>query len=343
MTAIADRPPAEEEVAVPLTLVAAGPVATLCADLMPDEIVVKRRLAYLKRRLVFVMAALVALVVLGDMLVRQQTGSAQSNLSAANNHIATLNQQLNRFNGMLATQSETQAIWTQLDGVMGNDVSWPQLLDKMSAPAPKGLKLTSITASVDDPNSTTGASTGDTTGLTVADQVGSLTLSGTASTWRQVAAYVHGLSRIKGFTAVNPSTVSNGTAGPGTAKGGGLTFTVTLDLTDPVLSGRYTSTAQSASTTGTTPTTQTTQSGTSTAPTSTSSSSSSSSTTTSTSRSGGGTPKGGTSGTNGSSSITGSITSSKGASHHSSSTSTKHHRKAGRHHGGALQSTQEAS
>jgi Tfp pilus assembly protein PilN len=232
MTALAVPPDAADVPAPRANRAIPLPLATVFADLLPDEVRASRRLRYIKRRLVFATIALVLLVGLGDALTREQTGSARGDLASANSQITTYNAQLGKFTPVLNTQSETRAIRTQLSGAMTNDVSWTALLDTLRRTAPSGLQVTSVAGQIDDPSSAGGAP--DTvTGLTTTTDavVGSLTVSGSAPNYRSVAGYVVALAGTKGFTGVNPATV--------TSAGHRLTFTVTLSLTSGILTARY--------------------------------------------------------------------------------------------------------
>ncbi|WP_375488669.1 PilN domain-containing protein [uncultured Jatrophihabitans sp.] len=216
------------------------PLSTITADLMPDEILVGRRVAFLKRRLAVVMVGLVALVVLGDALAREQTSSARSDLSAANDRTASLTRQSEGFSTLLTTKADTQSIRTQLAGAMVDDVSWTALLNKLARPAPAGLQLTAVAAQLPGPNAADGAGDATNTAPITSAQpiIGTMTLSGVARSWASVATYVSGLSAINGITAVNPSTVSAVAGTPGVSAHS-MIFTITLSLTKAVLSNRY--------------------------------------------------------------------------------------------------------
>jgi Tfp pilus assembly protein PilN len=245
MTALA-LPPAAADVPFvhPAGRVIPQPLAVVFADLLPDEVRAKRRLRYAKRRMLFGLIALVLLLGLGDALTRQQTSAAEDDLASANAQVAISTNQIGKFSAVLNTQSETQQIRTQLAGALVNDVSWTSLLDLLRHDAPTGLRVTSVVGQVDDPGSAAGTSD-PTAGLTTTSDavIGSLTLSGSAPNYSSVAGYVIALSGTKGFTAVNPATVTTA------ATGHQLAFTLTMSLTTSIDSEHYTASSATPPTT----------------------------------------------------------------------------------------------
>ena len=238
MTALATPPPdAEARIVTPLRLnTSTEPLSLIGADLMPDEVRAGRRLAYLKRRLVFGLVALALVIGLGDALARQQTGSAQDDLAVAQQRITNLNQQATRFGAVVTVQTQTQQLTTLLSQAMAGDVPWATLTGTLQRLAPRGLTLTGLdgtTGTGSAPAAPVAPVAGAAPAPAAPVVIGTLSITGNADGYRAVADYVSALVKVRGLTAVTPATAT--AAGTGSA----LTFTITASLTTAAQDGRY--------------------------------------------------------------------------------------------------------
>ena len=122
--------------------------ATVRANLLPAEVVAKRRLRTLKRRLVFGLVGLLVLLAAWYVYAVFQTSSARSDLSAAQKQHVTLAHQQLQYQPVVIAQSQSAAIRSELARVMANDLQWKDLLGTLQSVAPHGLTLNTITGSV---------------------------------------------------------------------------------------------------------------------------------------------------------------------------------------------------
>ncbi|SHH61622.1 Tfp pilus assembly protein PilN [Jatrophihabitans endophyticus] len=216
-----------------LTGATAVPVATVRANLMPPEVVGKRRIGWLRRRLGVALLALVVLVGAGYAFARQQTDVAHDDLAAAQDRSTALTHQVSGFDALLATQAKTTQLSDQLATVMATDLQWSRLLGQLNRIAPAGLTVTQVQGQLTDGTAATTAPTGTTmTAPGGAQVIGTLTISGTARDYRSVATYLDALAKVRGLALVDPGALATDQ--------GRSTFTATASLTEKILGGRYT-------------------------------------------------------------------------------------------------------
>lgn len=203
------------------------------ADLLPDEVVASRRLGELKRRVVIGLAVLLVLLIGWYVLAMWGTSKAKDDLASAQRQTTTLQAQLRTFQPLVTAQTQSAQISSALTRLMAGDAQWTDLLTTLRASAKDGVTLTSITGSMTAGAASVGSSA---SGLGVLNQtgkqqVGTLTLTGTAPDNNTVAAYVDTLAKVKGLAAPFPASV--------TGTGGKLTFSVSVIITSDSLGGRY--------------------------------------------------------------------------------------------------------
>ncbi|MEO6886203.1 MAG: hypothetical protein ABI232_07960 [Jatrophihabitantaceae bacterium] len=203
------------------------------ANLLPDEVVASRRLGELKRRVVIGLVVLLILLIGWYALSMWGTSNAKDDLTSAQQQTTTLQAQQRTFGPLVSAQAQSVQISSALTKLMAGDVQWTEMLTTLRASAKGAITLTSITGSMTAGAASTGASAG---GLGVLNQtgkqqVGTLTLTGTAPDNNTVAAYVDTLAKVKGLAAPFPASV--------TGTGGKLTFSVSVIITSDALGGRY--------------------------------------------------------------------------------------------------------
>lgn len=229
MTTTLTPPPAPAPAPIPLEL---DPLRLLpiTANLLPPEITDARR-AKRTRRL---MAAVVCVAVVATAgwyaWARHGASSAQDALTSAQDQSLTLGHKEASYNNLVKVQTESAAISAELTTLMAQDLPWYQLLPALSAIAPAGVTLTSVTGSL-----TSGSAAQPTLApvsgpaLTV---VGTFNIGGTAPDKNSIAAFVDALAGVKGVG--NPYLTS-----AATASGSSLQFSVQADITTDALGGRF--------------------------------------------------------------------------------------------------------
>jgi Tfp pilus assembly protein PilN len=223
------------------------------ARLLPAEVIAARR-AHERRRWVFVgLAGLVCLLVAWYGLALFQTSAAKHSLARAQRQTAQLNSQQRQFQPLLTAQQQSATITDDLTRLMAGDLQWKDLLATLRRSAGGGVSISGVNGLI-NVGAANALQTGTSGGLGVLNQtgkqqVGTLTITGTAADKNSVAAYVDTLAKVRGLTAPLPASL--------TGSNGKLSFAVNVVITSDALGGRYAPQVivptASAATTATTP------------------------------------------------------------------------------------------
>ena len=185
-----------------------------------------------------------------------QTHAARNDLAMVHSKGVALQEQTRQFAPLVSAQSTTAAIDNQLNKLMVGDVSWADMLTTLRSKAPAGVQLTQIGGTVTaGAASAAQAAAGSTSGnygvlnQSGRQQVGTMTLTGTARDQRAVANYADTLAAVKGLASPFVTSVAAGTtAGGAASSGGGVMFGITVLMTADALGGRYAVAGSSAAT-----------------------------------------------------------------------------------------------
>jgi Fimbrial assembly protein (PilN) len=207
-------------------------IVPIMADLLPAEVVERRRHRQVRR---VVLAALIGvLVLLGAWYAsaRYQTAQARQQLTEAQDTAARVQSQQAQYQGVVSVQEQSTEISKQLAGLMALDLRWSTVVDAVQQAAPTGVKLHGLSAAT-TASGATGGSTSDTELPGSGEKkIGELTISGEGSSKALVAEYVDRLAKIHGV--LDPLLSS------AVEQKEGVQFTMKMDLTTAVLGGRFT-------------------------------------------------------------------------------------------------------
>ncbi|NJC74196.1 PilN domain-containing protein [Planosporangium thailandense] len=212
---------------------------SIAANLLPPEIVHVRRVRTVRRTVVSALAVFVVLLGGWYGLARYQAATERAGLSGAELDVRRLERLQKDYATLIGVQRESQTIRSELSTLLASDLRWSGVISAIESAAPTGVSITNVAGSLNTAgngtggNGTGGSATGprlpDTTGHRL---VGTVTITGTASSKAAVAQYLDRLAAVPGLG--NPfldASVPDDTA---------ERFTVRLDITDAALGGRYT-------------------------------------------------------------------------------------------------------
>ena len=199
-------------------------ILPISADLLPSEILDNRRGRKVRRIVLIALAGLVVAIAAWYGEARYQSWVAGTAVVTAEENALQAQRQQRDFAELVATRAESQAINTQLGGLLATDLRWSELLSSLRAAAPPGVEVTSAVGTLVE----AGAEPAD--GATT-EAVGKLTVTGTGTTKAGVAAYVDALAGVTGLG--NPLLNSV------TDQEGELQFTAQFEITTSALGGRY--------------------------------------------------------------------------------------------------------
>jgi type IV pilus assembly protein PilN len=207
-------------------------VLTISADLLPEEVVIGRRSR--QSRTWVGAVVLLAVVLLGLWYVRAQhdVRANEAGLSAATKVATDLQKNQAAHQRVVTVQNQTAAITRQLAQLMGADLPWATLLDRLrSTGASSGVTVDAITASLVQENATSATQT--LPSASEAKAIGSVTIGGTAPDKPTVARYVKNLGTVDGIANPYLTTAAK-------AAGGTWSYSITVDITSANQCGRFT-------------------------------------------------------------------------------------------------------
>jgi hypothetical protein len=194
------------------------------ADLTPPELLV----------------ALVALVVLviavyGLLMVRSH--EATDAVTAQQTRTSALEAQELQYGSVTQIKGTVAQVQSQLSQLMVGDVEVAPLLRSVAAVWPRTITITGEQVTL---SGAAAAAAGTSLDTTDTPQIGKVSLTGDAPTLNAFAGYLAALQTVRGMTDVSPGSTGITPTG--------ISFTVTMSITDVLLSHRYdlTSTAAAA-------------------------------------------------------------------------------------------------
>lgn len=218
----------------------------ITANLLPPEIVAARRLRSVRKMIVLAMVLVVILGAAGYAYAVFQQRGAESALAAEQATTTELVAKQHKYAEVVQISGDILQIKSELATAMTGDVDTAKLISAVIKQLPRGgtvsqveLALQTSTAAQGAPAAETGGAALDTSGQL---HIGTMSLTGTARSMPDVAAFVTRLGAVPGVVGVFPS--SQGTAT------GAVQFTVLLTVTDRVLSHRYDAAAVATAPTG---------------------------------------------------------------------------------------------
>jgi Tfp pilus assembly protein PilN len=207
-------------------------------DLLPPEVLARRRFRATQRRSAVVLAAVAAALAGGYVLAVLDAGDAADELATAQARTAELTAEQARYARVPQVYGQVDAAQVALRTAMAADVRWYAHLGDLAASAPEGLWLTSITASV-TPAATPGAVPGTVVdplaAAGAAPSLGTLRINGTVREEQQVAAWLDALDATPGLTGATTSGITRTAVGDQPV----MTFESSATITADALSRRF--------------------------------------------------------------------------------------------------------
>ena len=200
-------------------------------NLLPPEIVDARGFRKVQVRLFAAVLVTLLATAGGTVWAQGQVSSAQSALDVTAAQTTVLHRQeaqyaeVPRVTGALTTAGSARA------AVMAQDLLWYRLMSDIALATPSNVWLTTMSISLATPaNKATGQDPLLPTGI------GTVTISGSAATYPDVAAWLDAIVRVHGLDGSTLQTVTRSSTA-GTA--GQLSFTSEIVIVSPALSHRY--------------------------------------------------------------------------------------------------------
>lgn len=204
------------------------------ANLLPEEVVDARRTHAMVRASALGLAGLLVVLVGWYGVTMWQTSRAKDSLAGVQRTSDALRNQERTFSPLVTAQSQAASIKAELTMLMAGDLQWKDLLATLRKSAKGGVTITSVTGTTS--SDVVAAARAGAGGLAILNQsgkqeIGTLTVSGTAPDKNAVAAYIDTLTKVAGLAAPFPANVI--------AQGGKVTFSASVIITSDALGGRY--------------------------------------------------------------------------------------------------------
>lgn len=205
------------------------------ARLLPDEVIAARRAYRVRRRVVVSLAGLLVLLAAWDGVARFQTSHAKSNLANALLRTDQLKNDERQYQPLLAAQQQSALITTQLSRLMTGDLQWKDMLATLRRNSGARVQITGVNGVITvgvagalEPAANAGLDVLNGSGE---EQVGTLSITGTATEKNDVATYVDSLAQVPGLAAPYLASLSGAN--------GRINFAVSVIITSRALGGRY--------------------------------------------------------------------------------------------------------
>jgi hypothetical protein len=196
--------------------------------LLPPEVTARKKLGLIKRRLLIVAVAVVAIAAIAYGVAVVSLTTAQGQLQDARTATSQLLVQQATYGEVSKVKNDIAAIQAAQKTATAKEILWAPYISQVQASLPAGGQIQSFSGGLDD------ASTGGSPTAAVplqATHIAKVTLTA-SMTQADIPAWLNVLPKIKGFVQVTPGTVSTGPKG-------GYVVSVTILMDSHSLSNRF--------------------------------------------------------------------------------------------------------
>jgi hypothetical protein len=220
----------------------AGPVRVSWApipmvNLMPLEVLEKRRFRRTRFALAGAVFVSVVLGVLGMLSAQRSVSDANDELAAAQSHVTALQMQAAKYAAVPKVTDELTAATAARTLAMGRDVLWYQYLNDLDGARPAGVQLTGLQATLNAQAAVGSTSAGGgTTNPLASAGLGTVNINAEADQYDEISTWLESISKIVGLSSSALTSASNS----GTVAVPNLTFISSAVIDSDALSDRYT-------------------------------------------------------------------------------------------------------
>jgi Tfp pilus assembly protein PilN len=212
-------------------------VLPIAAHLLPDELIASRRGKKVRGWVLITLAIVTALLGSWYALASLEAKKAKDDLAGVTLEQVLLQKKQNEFKEVTDVRAESAAIDSQLASLLAEDLRWSTLLDTLrNTGADSAIEITAVSGALS--SSTSGGGAIPTDRLPTADHqriIGTMTVTGDAPDKNSVARYVDALGKVNLFANAFLTNAAESTEKD-------VQFTLSVDITDTALGGRFTPT-----------------------------------------------------------------------------------------------------
>jgi hypothetical protein len=209
--------------------------------LLPAEVVERKNLRALKRKLLTYGAIVVVLVIVAYGVATFMLSTAQSQLDSARADTASLLVQQAKYGQVTKVNTDIDAIKSAQTSTTTQEIMWAPLVQSLEGTLPPDASLASVTASLDSPigSSTTSAGTSATPSIPLqGPRIATVTVDVTMSQ-SEVPGWIDRLPTIKGYVDAEVASVTQSGSGD-------YAVDATIHLNAQAVSGRFATNGGSA-------------------------------------------------------------------------------------------------
>jgi Tfp pilus assembly protein PilN len=204
-------------------------------NLLPQEIIDARRFRTVQRALVVVVAVVVVLCALATGWAQTDVSSARVSLEATRAETLGLQREQARYAEVPKVSADLDQARAAREAALGKDVLWYRFLTDLAVNTPDRTALSSVTITM---NVSGGQSTTSVTGsqAPASSGLGSVTVSGKANRFVDVAAWLDAAARVNGLTDTSLQSAVREDGGSASWK---ITYAGSAVISSAALSHRY--------------------------------------------------------------------------------------------------------
>jgi Tfp pilus assembly protein PilN len=199
-------------------------------NLLPLEIIQKRRFRRVRRMLGVMVVAAVLICTGGVFWAQRGVSSATARLTTAQSEVTSLQTQAAKYSAVPEVVAQVEAAKTARTSAMGNDVLWYQFVNDLRGALPAGVAQEAVTVVL-----TQSAGSAVAANPLSPAGIGTLSITGSADQYQQISAWLDALTKITGVSA--PTLINATKSQDGT--GSSVTYSISAVLTEAALSHRY--------------------------------------------------------------------------------------------------------
>ncbi len=200
----------------------------IVADMTPPELVKRRWLGVLRRRIAVVLLLVVLLCAAGYAYALRQSSLANEEAVTATDQTAALRRSASTYAGITRIETTVSSLDARVATMMQDDVDVARVIAMLRGELPGSMSIQNMSITFAAAASADGAPTLDAAGRPT---IGTVSVSGAGRSLDDLPAYVEALASVRGIVNVLPTSnqVTKGLA----------QFSVTMDLNDLLHTHRY--------------------------------------------------------------------------------------------------------
>ena len=197
-------------------------------DLLPPEVLLKRKAKVVRRRLGLVVLLVALLVIGGTALVRAQAQQAQANLAIEQANTQSLLVQQRKYVEVRKVQQQVDTIMAAQQVGTATEINWEQYLTSVQATLPPNVTIDTINIDSATPFAPYTQATAPLQGARIA----TLSFTAKSSTLPEVPAWLDALTSLPGYADASPGSVTRN-------ESGAYSVSITMHINQAAFTNRF--------------------------------------------------------------------------------------------------------